>query len=76
MKPFDLEAAKKGAKLVTRLGRPVRIVCYDRVDIKKGAPILALVLGPSKRYEMPVSYFNTGFQADFIKDFDLFIQDD
>ncbi len=27
--PFDLEAAKAGAKVVTRDGRPVRIVCWD-----------------------------------------------
>ena len=27
--PFDLEAAKAGAKVVTRDGRPARIVCFD-----------------------------------------------
>ena len=39
-KPFDVEAAKRGAKVETRDGRPVRIVCYDR---KSNYPIIALV---------------------------------
>lgn len=30
-KPFDAEAAKNGAKVVTRSGNPARIICYDRV---------------------------------------------
>ena len=30
LKPFDLEAAKAGAKVITRDGRPVRIICFDR----------------------------------------------
>lgn len=29
MKPFNLEAAKNGAKLVTCVGEPARILCYD-----------------------------------------------
>lgn len=39
-KPFDVEAAKKGAVIETKGGRPVRIVCYDRKD---DYPIIALV---------------------------------
>ena len=39
-KPFDAEAAKKGAVIETKSGRPVRIVCYDRKD---NYPIIALV---------------------------------
>ena len=39
-KPFDVEAAKNGAKVETRSGRSVRIICYN----KKGSyPIVALV---------------------------------
>lgn len=41
LKPFDLEKAKAGAKVVTRDGRPVRIICWDRVD--DTYPIVALV---------------------------------
>ena len=32
LKPFDLEAAKNGAKVVTRCGNSVRIVCSDMRD--------------------------------------------
>lgn len=32
LKPFDIEKAKAGAKVVTRDGRNVRIICWDRVD--------------------------------------------
>lgn len=39
-KPFDLEKAKAGAKLVTRRGIPARIVCYDA---KGDYPVIAIV---------------------------------
>ena len=51
MKEFNLELAKSGAKLITRKGLPARIVCYDRVDEKYHAPILALILGKNKKWE-------------------------
>ena len=41
LKPFDLEAAKNGAKVVTRDGHAVRIICYDRKN--EEYPIVALV---------------------------------
>lgn len=43
--PFDLEAAKSGAKVITRDGRPVRILCFDRVNptSSNSLPIVALV---------------------------------
>ena len=50
MKEFNLELAKSGAKLITRKGLPARIVCYDRVDEKYHAPILALILGKNKKF--------------------------
>ena len=34
IKPFDLEAAKKGAKVCTRGGFPVRILAYDLHNLK------------------------------------------
>lgn len=39
-KPFDVEAAKNGARVETKGGKSVRIVCYDRIS---SCPILALV---------------------------------
>lgn len=40
-KPFDLEAAKRGAIVETKGGDPVRIICYNRKN--NDCPILALV---------------------------------
>lgn len=40
MKPFDIEAAKNDAKVCTRDGRPVRILCYD---MKHALPIVAII---------------------------------
>lgn len=40
-KPFDVELAKKGAKVETKDGYSVRILCYDR--IKTDYPIVALI---------------------------------
>ena len=40
-KPFNVEAAKNGAKVETKDGYSVRILCYDR--IKTDYPIVALI---------------------------------
>lgn len=32
MKPFNLEEAKAGKQVVTKSGRPVRIICWDVKD--------------------------------------------
>lgn len=42
MKPFDLEAAKRGDKVVTRDGRKARILCFDVVN-RNSYPILVLI---------------------------------
>ena len=41
MKPFNLEAAKKGAPVCTREGKPVRILCFDRIG--DTYPIIGLI---------------------------------
>lgn len=43
-KPFDVEAAKRGAKVETRDGDSVRILCYDRKsnNLNINFPIIAL----------------------------------
>lgn len=41
MEPFNLEEAKAGKPVVTRGGKPARIVCWDRKN--EFYPILALV---------------------------------
>lgn len=40
-KPFDAQAAKNGARVERRDGKPVRIICYDRVNTTY--PIIALI---------------------------------
>ena len=45
IKPFDLEAYKKGAKIQTRDGHKVRIVCTDAENLR--FPIIALVTNVS-----------------------------
>ena len=76
MKSFELELAKLGAPLITRKGLPARIVCFDRVDEKYKAPILALILGNDKKWEMTVQYNNEGrIPYGHNPDFDLFIDD-
>ncbi|SUE33641.1 hypothetical protein [Rikenella microfusus] len=55
LKPFDLEAAKAGAKVVARDGSPVRIICFDAAGV---SPIVGLV---SNLFgETPVAYMENG----------------
>ena len=75
MTEFDLEKAKKGAKLITRSGKKARIVCYDRIDRVKNGPILALICNDKLTWERPIYYFNNGRQIDHEKSLDLFIDE-
>lgn len=54
---FNLEKAKKGAKVMTRCGFPVKIVCYDAHNHAE-KPIVALV--NYGRIEIPKFYFKNG----------------
>lgn len=47
-KPFNVEEAKNGARVERRDGKPVRIICYDRVDT--AYPIIALVKSHNGEY--------------------------
>ena len=44
LQSFNIEAAKAGAKVVTRSGKPARIVCFDRVDEKWKGNLVVLLL--------------------------------
>lgn len=72
MKPFDLEAAKRGAAVRTRDGSCVRIVC---TDCRGEDPIVALV-----DYETgeDVSTYNSRgrYHGSADSDLDLFMRDD
>lgn len=59
-KPFDLEAAKNGAPVMTRDGRKARIVCFDRVHER--LPLVVLV--EHEGGEDPRTYTATGHYYD------------
>lgn len=71
MKPFNLEEAKKGAKVCTRDGKKVRIVCFDVKN--ENHPILALLEEDGQEYL--VSYDKDGYFSDDKSndDLDLFM---
>lgn len=73
MRPFNLDLAKRGASVVTREGKPVRIICFDRKDEKRKGNIIALVSG-SDKYEQIVQYHESGQQINFISDLDLMME--
>ncbi len=72
--PFDAEKAKNGAKVVTRYGYPVRILCYDLEDSR--LPIIAAVKKDGK--EIPGQFTIEGnFYPNKEEDgFDLFIEEE
>ena len=74
--PFDIEKAKQGAKIVTRDGHDVRILCYDRhSDIY---PIVAIVQSKDSREDEIISYTTDGkyFNDDDETGDDLFIKEE
>lgn len=46
-KPFDLEKAKAGAKVMTKSGHPARVICTDFKNDDKAFPIIAVVMNNS-----------------------------
>ena len=72
---FDIEKAKEGKKVVTRDGREVRIVCYDKMD--DTYPIVALVDAKPYETEMVLTYTEEGrVEAGEVSEYDLFILDE
>ena len=73
-KPFDLKQAKAGAKVVTRDGRPARIICWDAVG---KYPIIAL-LDCGKEGEIPYNYTTHGTTVIgcVTSDYDLLLVDE
>ena len=72
MKPFNLEEYLKdpSRKVVTRDGRPVRILCTDR---KGDTPIIALVNDANDGQEYGYAFYSDGkFFRDGADELDLF----
>ena len=65
MKPFNLEEYLKNPskKVVTRMGRKVRIICTDRED--SIYPIIALIKDDNRESEVLVTYTKDGIPADY-----------
>lgn len=76
MRSFNVSLAQRGASIITRGGKQVRILCYDRVDEKKGGNIMALIMNDKKTWEMPAFYNNDGRVIDcYDPQLDLMIND-
>lgn len=71
--PFDIEKAKKGAKVQTVKGDDVRILCYDK---KGDFPIVAIVKVNSTSEEIVVDYDEQGRSWAFDGDWFLQIVDE
>lgn len=70
MKEFDIEAAKNGAPVCTRDGRPARILCFDRQC--PDYPIVALFKDNEQEdheaieeYTANGSFFGDGEESDY-----------
>ena len=71
--PFDAEKAKKGAKVVTRCGYPVRIGLYDAKY--ENFPILGVI--QEEVHETPYCFTKDGkFFEDEDHPYDLFIEEE
>lgn len=75
MKEFNLQKAIEGAPLITRDGHKARLICHDRKDPKFNAVLVALILSGSGKRETIVQYNSAGFQVNYAKNYDLFLDD-
>ena len=72
MKPFDLEAAKAGAPVVTRDGKKARIICFD---LNNGEYVLVVAFTPGNGREGIISTKKDGRHCTIFNDsvYDLFM---
>lgn len=62
-KPFDLEAAKAGAPVMTRSGRPARILAFD-LKTADECPIVVAIETHDGKSEVVRTYTKYGYAAD------------
>ena len=69
MKQFSLDEYLKNPsrKVVTRMGRKVRIICTDRED--SIYPIVALVKDDKRELEILVAYTKDGLPAEYVEEY-------
>lgn len=58
LKPFNLEAAKRGKPVCTRDGRKARIICFDLKDRDNYYSIVAII--ETDGYEVPCKFSKEG----------------
>ena len=65
MKPFNLEEylANPSKKVVTRMGRKVRMICKDREE--SIYPVVALVKDDNRKLDVLVTYTKNGIPAEY-----------
>lgn len=73
MKPFDIEAAKRGDAVITRDGRNVRIICFDRNDDNHHMPIVSLIRDEGTHEDIYCYRKNGKFYIDEDSPGDLFM---
>lgn len=74
MKPFDIEKAKAGARVVTRGGKSVRILCCDRKEWCGKASVIALITHPGGYEALQVCGLDGRVVSDkYAHDCDLFM---
>ena len=76
MKEFDLAAAKKGARVCTRDGWSVRILCFDRVGTYNIVALTGNISHPNDCENINVYTHNGYCFADGTSLFDLMMADD
>ena len=59
MKPFDIELARQGKPVVTREGKPARIICFDK-KIAQGDFTLVTLVSISQTVESLYSHTSKG----------------
>lgn len=62
-KPFDLEAAKAGAPVMTRAGRPARILAFD-LKAADECPIVVAIETDDGKSEVVRTYTKYGYAVD------------
>ena len=71
LSPQFFRRMMRGERVVTRCGRPVRVICYDRV--KRGGEIVALIPAANGLEEVLASYGVDGRNYMGLSDLDLVI---
>lgn len=75
--PFDIEKAKQGAKVMTRDGHDVRILCYDsKFRTQKAQPVVAEIYMDNAVLITTHAEDGTYYFSNIASDYDLMIAEE